>query len=352
MKKDFKHTVCLIAVFLIGNMIISFPKGEGQRGSLWGFFICLAFSFLLVLFYSYLQSYNGFSLNMFSNSSLLSLFSLFAVLTLCLFSYIVCCKEYIVLVDTLRLNNTSRFLIAPVFILLTALLSTSKTKLVKSFSLVSFAVVLICSIFMFLLSVSQSKPNLFYSALPIDIKQNFIQALTYFIHSFGQIIIVLLFIGKKSRASSKKLLLLGISAGSAVFFICLLQVLFHLGPFVTELLDFPYAAATGSVTAAKSYSRLDGFTYYIYFICSLIKASVIFASAIKAAKSKNKYLYYTVFTLFTATAFLFSTIKPLYNFISGKTFNLVFLCLEIIVPVLLLLQLKRLKTPLQYRHTA
>jgi hypothetical protein len=63
-----------------------------------------------------------------------------------------------------------------------------------------------------------------------------------------------------------------------------------LGPFVTQLLDFPYAAATGSVTAAKSYSRLDGFTYYIYFICSLIKASVILACILRSAKSINKYL--------------------------------------------------------------
>ncbi len=352
MKKDFKHSVCLIAVFLIGNMIISFPKGEGQRASLWGFVLCLAVSLLLVLFYAYLQSNNNFSQAIFKNVGALSTICFVFFCLLCLFCYVVCCKEYIVLVDTLRLQNTSRFLIAPIFILLTLLLATSKTKIFKSFSLVSFCVVLICSIFMFALSVSQAKPHLFYSNLPFNLGQTATQALTYFIHSFGQIIIVLLFIGKKDRASSKRLLLLGISAGSAVFFICLLQVLFHLGPFVTQLLDFPYAAATGSVTAAKSYSRLDGFTYYIYFVCSLIKASVILCCVLRIAKSVNKYLSYILTAVFTLSAFLFSTVKPFYAVITGDTFNLVFLCLEIAVPLLILVQLIRLRKNAQYHHTA
>lgn len=352
MKKDFKHTVCLIAVFLIGNMIISFPKGEGQRASLWGFVFCLAFSILLVFFYSYLQSNSAFSVTVFKNGGVLGYLCFSAFSLLCLFCYIVCCKEYIVLVDTIRLQNTSRFLIAPIFILLTVLLATSKTKIFKSFSLVSFCVIFLCSIFMFSLSVGWAKPHLFYSNLPFNLKQTAVQSLTYFIHSFGQIIVVLLFIGKKDRASSKRLLLLGISAGSAVFFICLLQVLLHLGPFVTQLLDFPYAAATGSVTAAKSYSRLDGFTYYIYFICSLIKASVILACILRSAKSINKYLYYIFGAVFCGFAFLFSTLKPFYRIITGDTFNLLFLCLEIAVPLLLLAELTRLKKRGQYRHTA
>ena len=352
MKKDFKHSVCLIAVFLIGNMIISFPKGKGQQGSLWGFILCLAVSLLLVLFYSYLQSVGDFSVNMFAQGNALTYVCFAAFSLLCLFCYVVCSKEYIVLVDTIRLQNTSRFLIAPIFIFLTVLLATSKTKIFKSFSLVSFFVVLICSIFMFALSVSQAKPHLFYSNLPFNLKQTAIQALTYFIHSFGQIIVVIVFIGKKDRASSKKLMLLGISAGSAVFFICLLQVLLHLGPFVTQLLDFPYAAATGSVTAAKSYSRLDGFTYYIYFICSTIKASVILASVLRTAKNINKYCYYAVLSIFSIGAFLFSTLKPLYSIISSDAFNLLFLCLEIIVPILFLITVKVSSRRVQCHHIA
>lgn len=347
MKMDKKHSFCLVALFLIGNMIISFPKGEGQKGSLWGFFICILVSFGICAFYLRLQSENAFGNGAFSLNSKNKIFStatftVFALL--CVFSFTVCCKEYIVLVDTVRLKSTPRFIIAAIFILLSLLISLCKEKVLKSFCLISFVVVIICSGLMFVLSVSSMKPSLLASNFPVSIKDCFIQALTYFIHSFGQIIIVLYFIGHLKKEEAKKLQLFGIGAGSAVFFVCLLQVLLLLGPFATKLLDFPYAAATSSITAAKSYSRLDGFTYYIYFICSLIKASIILATLIKAAKEINEFLSKAVTVVCLISAFLFSVITPFQGVIKTDPFNLIFLLIEIAVPISLCFKLKQTKT--------
>lgn len=342
MKKDFHHSVSLIAIFIIGNMIIAFPKGEGRKNSLVGFLICFLLFLGLCAFYIRLQSLKGFSVSYFSlkGNEVKKGVLLFLILALCLTSYISCCKEYVTLIDSWQLKETPRFVVAIIFVGLVLLIALSKNKVIKMFSLVSFWVIVVCAVFMFALSFRQARFSLIKENLPVNIKQSAIQATTYFIHSFGQIFTVILFIGHKKRADAKRTQLLGVGAAGAFLFICLIQVLLLLGPDVTELLKFPYAAATASVAAGRSYNRMDSFTYYIYFICSLIKSAVILSVALNVIKDVSKKFKKVVATAFCVLAIFFVSIKPLHAVVESKPFNLILLACEILTPIMFFMLLK------------
>ena len=59
-KTFYKHSIALLAVFVFGNIIISFPKGEGRHQGFWGYLACFAVSVGLSYLYAYLHSKNVF----------------------------------------------------------------------------------------------------------------------------------------------------------------------------------------------------------------------------------------------------------------------------------------------------
>ena len=73
--------------------------------------------------------------------------------------------------------------------------------------------------------------------------------------------------------------------------ICFSNTFLLLGNKIINEVNFPYAAATGIITVGKNFSRLDGFTYYNYFILSLIKMTVVYKTILSITKNVNKLFY-------------------------------------------------------------
>ena len=74
-----------------------------------------------------------------------------------------------------------------------------------------------------------------------------------------------------SENRDKKSILKGYFAGSLLLIVCLLNVLLIFGNELSAKIDFPYSEAISTVTAGNIFMRLDGFSYYVFFMSCLVK---------------------------------------------------------------------------------
>lgn len=333
-KNIFFHEVCLISVFILGNLVIAFPKGYGSKYGLYGFLLCLALSFAGCFVYVYLQSgkFSENAFNHFSSNRVLNIVFISVFLIFLLVCYSVCTKDYIHMVDSVRLRRTPNYIIAALFILLSVWMGSGKKQSIYSFSMISFIFIGFAVLLMFLMSLGKFDWNLFKDAFDFDAKLTVRQAVSFYLHSYGQIIIALLFIGGKRKKAAKNLQLFGVSVSGLVFLLCLVNTVALIGVGIINRIDFPYATATGIINSSRDYTRLDIMTYFIFFVTSLIKSAVIYRVAISAAAAFSKTAKNITAAILPITAFLVSWRKNLSEFFVGDTLSIIMLVLEIIIP--------------------
>lgn len=339
----------LIAVFLFGNLIIRFPKGEGQQQSFWGYMLCFAVSLAVCYILSSLQNKSAdFGVNLFDKAvknviikNLLKTM-LFAFALLC---FMICVKDYVVMIDSIRLKETPRIVLSLVFVITILILSYTGKKVIYMFAFVNLIMIVLGVLVMFLFSAASFNAELLVDSLEFDFKNTLTQGLTFYIHSFGQIILCLLFVGYLKKKDAERNIIFGTLIGGIIFLISFLNVILMVGNDIIVKLQFPYAAVTGMITSSQAYNRLDAITYYIYFICALIKAAVLLNIITELYRVKRwEKLSVTLFSVVLAV--LFSTVELFGDILQSKAVNLALLCLEIIIPVSIGFLLYRLKIKL------
>ncbi len=332
-----KRIFSLIAVFLIGNLIIRFPKGEGQQHSFWGYIICFAGSTALICFISNLHYVTqDFGIQIFDKSvnnviikNALKILLMFFVL-ICL---IICCKDYTVMLGEIRLRGTPKWILAAVYIITVLLLALTKKHVIYYFSFTNIILVAIGIIVMFLFSISSFDISYLYKSFSFDAKNALNQGLTFYIHSFGQVILCMLFIGHIKKQDKKANIPFGVLLGGVLFLICFLNVILMMGNDIIDELHFPYATATSMLVSNDGYNRMDVITYYIYFICNLIKSAVLFKILIELCKNKMQKYIVVFIALFLSV--IFSSNSGLSELLQSKTVNFILLCLEVFFPIVI-----------------
>lgn len=335
-----KHSIALLAVFVFGNIIISFPKGEGRHQGLWGYLACFIFALCLSRLYAFLQSKNIYNLIETNCKTLKNIFILLFI-TFAVLCYFICCKDYVNLIDEVRLPQTSSAVISVVFITLTALIASLNKKIIYLLAVPATIFLCLVTVITFVLSAPNFNLKLLINNLNFDFGDFGKQGLTFFIHSFGQIIIIVFFFGNKQYKSAKKIHLYGVFLGCFVLMLCLLNVIFVLGTAAIDSFDYPYATVTGIIMLGKAYSRMDGLTYYIYFICSLLKASVILNVIISFFEILNRKLKKVSMLAIPLLSIIFATSKLLNSVLQSKGVNFIILIFEITIPALLIIMAKR-----------
>ena len=344
-KTFYKHSIALLAIFVFGNIIISFPKGEGRHQGFWGYLVCFGVSVALSFYYAWLHSKNAFDISLISCKTVKNIFVILFIFFagIC---YFICCKDYVHLIDEVRLPQTSAVIISVIFVSLTVLIACLNKRIIFLFAIPVIIFLSVVTVITFILSI----PNFNFKLLINNLEFNFAdlakQGLTFFIHSFGQIVIFAFFLGNKSYKTAKKIHLYGVFLGCSLLVICLLNVVLVLGTTVIDSLDYPYSTVTGIIMLGKAYSRMDGLTYYIYFICSLLKASIILSVILTFCGAFSKSLKKAAAVLIPVLSVIFSSSKFLNTVLQGKIINFIVLILEVILPVsLTVLTLKRVNLP-------
>ena len=343
-KTFYKHSIALLAVFVFGNIIISFPKGEGRHQGFWGYLACFAVSVAFSWLYAYLHSKKVFNLESINCKALKNAFIISFIIFAAL-CYFICCKDYVDLIDEVRLPQTSAIIIAVIFIALTALIASLNKKIIYLFAVPAIIFLSLVTVITFILSIPNFNLKLLINNLNFNFGDFAKQGLTFFIHSFGQIIIFAFFLGNRQYKTAKKIHLYGVFLGCILLLVCLLNVVLVLGTIVIDSFDYPYATVTGIIMLGKAYSRMDGLTYYIYFICSLIKASVILGVILSFCGQLNEKLKKAAAVAVPLLSVIFASSKFLNSVLQSKPVNFVILIFEIAFPVILtVIAVKKLKS--------
>lgn len=78
----------------------------------------------------------------------------------------------------------------------------------------------------------------------------------------------------KQNKIQKRVVFSGVIIGSAFLLVSIFNSILLFGPTLSGELDYPYAMAISTVTFGNLFSRLDGFSYFIYFVTAVIKITV------------------------------------------------------------------------------
>lgn len=323
-----KHGICLIAVFILGNTLLTFPSGSDAKSGIYALILALIPSLLFFGIYAKLSEGNSSSLIEGKAGSVVAI----PLLLIALFGIVMCCRDYTLFIDTMRLPNTSLYVITGIFVALGFLLGLAPKKVLYLFSLLSLIVSSAVLLIMLIFSVPNIKGEYLGYVLKPDIPAIFRQGAGIFIHSLGQCVLLIFLLdgGKKSVSQQY----LGLGFGTALLGLSFFNVLTVLGSITTRL-SYPYISVAEMVTFGRGYSRMEGLSYAVYFLCALIKTSVLIKVSVKIAGSIHPRFKRAMYFLLPLVALLgVSRIGS--GLLRNSGANIFILVLELVVPVVLL----------------
>ncbi len=270
MENKLKHNfsyICLYSLFFIGNTVINLPFKEYTRGSIFGFIIAFLLGFLVILRLKSIE---------FTEKS--TIVSKVIYLFLCLYALlcgIVTLRNFVTFSDRIILPEISSFFPTLLFLLLIWFLCRQNEKVILKLSFISLTVIVFLVVLLFLFSIKFLSFDFLTQNLP-TIKEIGYQTLAYFSMSFIQGIIIFGFVRKAHTSYVGGYIIAGF-----VLFLTLVQCIGTFGFSSLSNLMTPYSSAVGIITFGDKFSRLEGFSYFIYFATTLIKTVI----SLKAAKN-------------------------------------------------------------------
>lgn len=287
------HTIALATLFIIGNGVIIFPTAIADEYTFLAYLLCSAVSILLFLifggFISKIYSFTPTSHTKLYKKALLTiLYFATAAITLC---YTVeTFWDFSFFVSELALKD---FPIVSCFLLVLAMavfFALCKNEAFYKFSVIALCFTASVIVFFFLASAENYRiGNIFIFSLP-PIK-NFIPQLEEYIK--GLILPVLLFLCFKTlvlKEVPKSYTFWGMLSGVVLLGLCILNSVLLFGTRFAGTLDYPYASAVSTVTIGRLFTRLDGFSYFVYFAAAIVRINVCII-LIKSLFEKIRFLF-------------------------------------------------------------
>ncbi len=137
--------------------------------------------------------------------------------------------------------------------------------------------------------------NIYIFSLP-TLKNITAQTAPYFKNTVASAILLPIYFGLLSAEKRKKYEILGVIWGLALLGLGILTSLLLFTPSFAGKLEFPFNSAVSTVTVGRLFTRLDGFAYFVYFVCGIIKITVCLYISIQALRVlKNRINSHAVF---------------------------------------------------------
>ncbi len=323
-----KHGICLIAVFILGNTLLIFPSGADAKSGIYALVLALIPSFLFFGIYAKLSEGKAGELL----ESKAGRVAVIPLLLLSFFGIVMCCRDYTLFIDTMRLPNTSLYVITGIFVALGFLLGLAPKKVLYLFSLLSLVIVTAVLVIMLIFSIPNMKGEYLGYALKPDIPAIFRQGAGVFIHSLGQCVLLVFFLDGGKKTVSQQYV--GLGVGAALLGLSFFNVLSVLGN-ITSRLSYPYITVAEMVTFGRGYSRMEGLSYGVYFLCALIKTSLLINVSVKLAGSIHPRFKRVMYFLLPLVAILgVSRIGS--GLLQNNGVNIFILAIEVAIPIVLL----------------
>lgn len=254
----------LSVLFILGGAIINLPTNNADKLTFLGFLI----SFLLssLVFFAILK-FDFFK---------------YPVLLLAVYFAGDTTVSFLKFISETILKDNQKFWILLLFILPLLYFCMRRHHQIFNFSLIAGFVCSALLVFFFFATFKDfSFKNIYIYSFP-NIKSLFLQSLPY-IRSVTLPSAVLALYAKQQNVK-KHAAFAGLSLGNALLLVSIFNSILLFGTTLSGELNYPYASAISTVTFGNLFTRLDGFSYFIYFAAALIKITVcvkVFTEEIK-----------------------------------------------------------------------
>lgn len=324
------HSICLIAIFILGNTLLTFPSGRDALSGIYALGVAVLLS--LPFFGVYGKLMVSKSQELLSGRFWKAL--AIPLLTIASFGTLTCSRDYALFIDTMRLPNTSLIVITGVFVALSFLLGLGSDKVMYLFSLVGLILVAFVLAAIFILSIPNIKWEYLGYALKPDFPAAIRQGVGIFIHSFGQSLLLVFFLKGNKGAISHQYS--GLGLGALLLGVTFLNVLGVVGRTVTQI-TYPYITVGEMVSVGVGYSRMEGFTYLVYFLCALIKNSLLINVSIKIGSAFGGRIKKGLYFILPLVA-LFGVSQWGKEIFTSDILNVLILIFELTLPLAFLLK--------------
>ncbi len=272
-KPTFKtHFACLTALFVLGSGVITLPTKNADRYTLYALLISLFFSFGIFLVIFTLQKFFLEKSDSSNASKIFSVLVYISVAVYSLFNFAYTFKIFARFAADILLKDTSYLTAAILLGLVIWFFVSRKQEDVLKFSLVCLIAALPVILFFFLAAIGDFQiRNIFIYTFP-DFKTLFKNLLPFLKEvSFPLIILLPFCTTNKTRAKSSAT---GILTGYILLILCISSSLLLFGPVFAARIEYPYTAAVSTVSVGRLFTRMDYFSYFIYFTSSVIRITV------------------------------------------------------------------------------
>ncbi|MBE6780781.1 MAG: hypothetical protein E7545_07370 [Ruminococcaceae bacterium] len=248
------HFVWLSCLFILGSGIINLPFAFADKLTFLGFLI--AFLIAIPLTFAVIKLD----------------FLRLPILLLALYLAADALVIFLKFIEYTLLGSRQNFWILLLFILPLIYFCFRKPPEIFNFSLICGLLCGLLLIFFFFATFKDFNfKNIYIYSLP-NVKNLFYQTVPY-IKTVTLPIVVLTLFAKQNNIGTA-VTLSGIFSGAALLVISILNSVLLFGAEMAGELSYPYANAISTVTFGNLFSRLDGFSYFIYFVTAIIKITV------------------------------------------------------------------------------
>lgn len=282
------HTVAQSAIFVLGNAVIAMPTKNADEFTVIAFLLSLLLLCGIWFVMSFLSS---FLLKIKTSDAvfkkIIGVTALISLAVFGLFCAAVTFTETVDFVAKVILPRSPKFFVAVLFGITVIYFAFKRQENVLKFSLVSFALIAIVILFFFIAAADKyDLRNIFIFRLP-TFKEIGTQIKPYIINPVLPVLLLPVYyiftFGEKCTRTG----FCGILVGTVLLALCILMPVLLFGTALAGRLEFPFSSAVSTVTVGRLFTRLDVFSYFVYFACSLIKITVCLFVTFASLKKIN-----------------------------------------------------------------
>ncbi|MBQ8741290.1 MAG: hypothetical protein IJY79_07050 [Clostridia bacterium] len=260
------HSIALTALFMMGNAILA-PYIYGFKSTLLSFLVS---SVLALLIIAAVSKFLNFVFLPTKKHKIFFYVIAFLVGLLAIFGALDTLYSYIRFLTNIQMPQTSLILICIALAIPVAALVFCSNSALYKFCLLSAIISSLAIVLIFIGGIKYFDFTLF-KANPV-INQSLTSGISEFLKSFLPAICIAAFMTLTKESACTKQTIIGVSLGLFATAVCLLQSMLTLG--VSANQDFPYLKAVSVISSGSLFTRLDGFCFWLFFVCALVKSSV------------------------------------------------------------------------------
>lgn len=297
------HKICMTALFVLGNWVITMPFLQNDSFSLGLFLLSFSLTVFLLPWVFLATKHILKTICKFQKAQTI----IFCVVALILiFVSYKSAAAFLKFAKAHILPESQRWLLSAIFCFLLYVFSVTKNHCLFKVSLILAGIIIFVLMLFFFLSLPRFD---FQDILKREFSLSgfsLFSVLGFSLKIIATCLIPMVFLYHSDQKSPAPKVFFGSILGVALLFLAYSNAVLIFSNL--NALDFPYADAISTVSIGSLFTRMDGFAYLVFLVCALIKCTVCAKCALGLSKKKifkNEKFFCGVFSF---SVFLLSVI--------------------------------------------